>query len=130
MSCSTEKKLRMTRQLSLIKDELNVIDFHPTAEEIYNSVRKLKPDISLGTVYRNLEKLVQQGEIVRLNISNDRHHYDGNPLPHQHFHCRNCGVIKDIRIENLPAIIEKNVQDGFQVERVDCSVVGVCSLCK
>lgn len=71
-------------------------DCHPDADWIYAQVRKELPNISLGTVYRNLAKMSQEGVILKLNMNDGRDHFDGNTAPHHHMSCRECGAIIDI----------------------------------
>ncbi|MDR2745258.1 MAG: transcriptional repressor, partial [Desulfovibrio sp.] len=74
----------MTRQRSVILEELRKVDTHPTADELYTIVRVRLPHISLGTVYRNLEYLVAAGEIARLESAGTSMRFDGDVSGHQH----------------------------------------------
>lgn len=87
---------RMTRQKKLILDILRSTDKHPTADWVYAEARKVIPDISLGTVYRNLGVLKEAGEIMELNYGSTYSRYDGNPANHYHCVCVNCGRIVDL----------------------------------
>ena len=91
--------LRMTRQRRLILEELRKINTHPSADEIYDLVRKKLPRISLGTIYRNLEVLLQLGEIQRIELCGNLKRYDGNPEMHYHIRCLRCGRVDDVVIE-------------------------------
>ncbi len=66
-------------------------DTHPTASAVYNEVRKVIPNISLGTVYRNLAALSEEGVILSLSVGDGYEHFDGNSAPHAHLHCKRCG---------------------------------------
>lgn len=87
---------RMTKQKKVILDILRHTDSHPTADWIYAQARKVLPDISLGTVYRNLGVLKDAGEIMELNYGSTYSRYDGNPENHYHCVCLNCGRIIDL----------------------------------
>lgn len=69
---------------------------HPTAEQIYKEIRHTIPNISLGTVYRNLTLLSDNGEILRLSFDGKVDHFDGTIQPHYHFVCTQCGCLQDV----------------------------------
>ncbi len=95
---SEEKKgfVRRTRQRDLILKTIRSTKSHPTADWIYEQVKKEIPNISLGTVYRNLGILSEMGEIMELNYGSKFSRYDGNPENHYHFVCVNCGKVIDV----------------------------------
>ena len=74
---------------------------HQTADALYASIREEFPNISLGTVYRNLNLLVETGEILKLTCGNGPDHYDGNVAPHYHFVCRDCGQVYDMELDEM-----------------------------
>ena len=88
------KKLRNTNQRLKILEYLKCVKTHPTAEQVYNDLRKDMPAISLATVYRNLHLLAEQKEVLRLEINNE-YHFDGDSCRHQHCVCKKCGKIID-----------------------------------
>jgi Fe2+ or Zn2+ uptake regulation protein len=94
-------KLRMTQQRRVVLEELRKHNIHPTADVLYEMVRKRLPRISLGTVYRNLEILTELGEIQTLEVSGSQKRYDGNPNKHYHIRCINCGQVDDAPIAPL-----------------------------
>ncbi|MBO5373084.1 MAG: transcriptional repressor [Lachnospiraceae bacterium] len=91
--------LKYSRQRESIKEYLDTHRTHPTAETVYLDIKQEFPNISLGTVYRNLNLLADMGEILRLSSGNGPDHYDGNTAPHCHFMCNECGKVLDIDIE-------------------------------
>jgi Fe2+ or Zn2+ uptake regulation protein len=93
-----EKKgfIRKTRQRDLILKTLRGTKSHPTADWIYEKVKKEIPNISLGTVYRNLSTLKEMGEILELNYGSKYSRFDGNPQNHYHFVCTECGRVFDV----------------------------------
>ena len=124
------KKTRNTRQRGVILDILRESREHPTAETIYREARRALPNISLGTVYRNLNFLRDQGALREIRPSEGgSSRFDGTDVPHAHFHCVHCNALLDIP---LPAAFEDL---GFDDERissvslVDLHVVGSCSGC-
>ena len=91
----------MTRQRRIILEELRRHNNHPTADHLYERVRKQMPRISLGTVYRNLEILTAIGEIQTLELSGNQKRFDGNPCKHYHIRCMHCGRVDDAPIAPL-----------------------------
>lgn len=97
-------KLRMTRQRRVILEELRKDNSHPTADTLYEQVRKRLPRISLGTVYRNLEILSALGEIQTLELSGSQKRYDGIPQKHYHIRCIRCEQVDDAPIAPLNSL--------------------------
>lgn len=97
---------KFSRQREAIKNYLSNTTSHPTAEVIYENIRLSYPKISLGTVYRNLNLLVQQGEIIKLSCGDGSDHFDGNTIPHNHFICDCCGSVSDLDMESIDHIQE------------------------
>lgn len=97
--------LKYSKQREAIKRCLIGRTDHPTADIIYLEVRKEFPNISLGTVYRNLTLLSDIGEILRLRIGDGIDHFDGNPMPHYHFVCRECKQVIDLDIKAAESIV-------------------------
>lgn len=92
------RKSRMTKQRRQILNVLRSTDTHPTADWIYEQVKRKIPNISLGTVYRNLNLLADMGEILILDYGSTYSRFDGNPESHYHFKCENCERVFDIKI--------------------------------
>lgn len=90
--------LKFSRQRETIKEYLANTKEHPTADMIYMSIRETNPNISLGTVYRNLNLLVDQGEIIKISHGTGSDRFDGNPKPHYHFVCTACSCVQDIEL--------------------------------
>jgi Fe2+ or Zn2+ uptake regulation protein len=93
--------MRMTKQRRVILETLRKHNIHPTADTLYEMVRKQMPRISLGTVYRNLEILTALGEIQTLELSGSQKRYDGVPQKHYHIRCLHCGRVDDAPIAPL-----------------------------
>ena len=118
-----------SRQREAILSVLRATDTHPTANWIYSEVRKQIPNISLGTVYRNLSALSQAGEILSLNVGDGFEHFDGDTSPHLHLHCRNCSSITDARLKSDP-FADAAEYHGFTPENTAYVVYGICKNCK
>ena len=98
--------LKYSRQRQIIKDFLITRKDHPTADTVYMNVRNEHPNISLGTVYRNLSLLADLGEIQRLRFGDGVDHYDADTSEHYHFICTKCGSIIDLKTDNLDHIMD------------------------
>ena len=98
--------LKYSRQREAIKDFLMTRKDHPTADVVYLNVKEEFPNISLGTVYRNLTLLSDIGEIAKLNMGDGADHFDGNPNTHYHFICAECHSVIDLEMENIDSINE------------------------
>ena len=117
--------MNYSRQRKAIVDYLLSVKTHPTAEEIYESVRKVYPKISLGTVYRNLGLLEEIGALRRLKTGvMDR--YDGDLTPHAHFVCSTCGQVSDLPQKGVTC---EEIPCGFTVERIELFCYGTCATC-
>ena len=93
---ATRVPARMTRQKRAILDELTTMKTHPSADEVYARVRRKLPRVSLGTVYRNLERLSADGVIRTITLAGASRRFDGCLEEHDHVRCLGCGRIDDI----------------------------------
>jgi Fe2+ or Zn2+ uptake regulation protein len=120
--------MRKTHQREEILAFLRSKRAHFNAVEIYDAVRSEIPNISLGTVYRNLGKLVEDGEIITVETDNRSIYYDGYVAPHTHFVCKKCGMIYDFEEEeqNFRSIKDQ----GFVIEKHRTVLYGECADCK
>lgn len=128
MSMST---LKYSRQRESIKVCLQGRKDHPTADMLYTDVRKEFPNISLGTVYRNLSLLSELGEIKRLTTGDGPDRFDGDTSTHHHFICRKCHCVTDLDMRDIGEI--KNVAAenfGGEIEDYSVNFYGVCENCK
>lgn len=124
------KTLKYSRQRESIKTCLMGRKDHPTADALYTSIREEFPNISLGTVYRNLNLLVELGEIQKFSCGDGTDHFDFDTSPHYHFVCRHCGKITDIPVvasENLEKSAGEYV-DG-KIENHTIFFYGTCKSC-
>jgi Fur family peroxide stress response transcriptional regulator len=121
---------RATRQLAAVYEALQDDHSHPSADEIYQRVRRQLPRISLGTVYRDLQRLVEEGKIRVFLLGERVARYDPMLVEHDHFICQQCGRVEDIFLErdrqvNLAPLTEK----GFTVTTHSLTIHGVCRKC-
>lgn len=125
-----QKQTRMTRQKKVILDVLRNTTSHPTADWVYENAKKAIPDLSLGTVYRNLKLLKDMGEILELNFGSTYSRFDGNPTPHYHFHCSQCDRIFDIDVpQNKQLNFDIERSSGFKVFDHRLEFYGICPEC-
>ncbi len=123
-------KTRMTRQKKVILEELNKVTSHPTAAEVYRMVRERIPNISLGTVYRNLEQLSAQGRIIKLEFAGKKMRFDGNPSSHQHVRCLRCRRVDDlgpVKGDRDRSPIEGS---GYKILGYHLEYFGICPECQ
>ncbi|MGN0436350.1 MAG: transcriptional repressor [Wujia sp.] len=122
--------IKFSRQRESILNNLQGRCDHPTADMIYESVRVEQPNISLGTVYRNLAFLSENGQILKLSTGIGPDHYDGCTKPHNHFVCRCCGKVVDLDFIPKEDFIEK-ASDKFDgvIEGYSLQFLGKCGDC-
>lgn len=121
---------RMTKQRMVILDTLKSVKTHPTADELFDAVRKKLPRISLGTVYRNLEIMSGMGVIIKIDIDGSPRRYDGNPEKHYHLRCLGCGKVIDIPGYAVGEItVSDDYGEGFKVVDYCLHFVGMCGNC-
>ncbi|MBQ8648875.1 MAG: transcriptional repressor [Clostridia bacterium] len=117
-----------SRQREAILTVLRSTDTHPTASKVYHKVREIIPNISLGTVYRNLAQLKESGEIISVNVGDGFEHFDGNAKPHIHMHCKKCSAIIDVML-NEDVISDAAQKNGFVPENMVLVINGLCKTC-
>ena len=121
---------RRTKQRDMILEMLRSTDTHPTADWIYQQVKESLPNISLGTIYRNLRVLVEMGEIMELSYGSTFSHFDGNPKNHYHFRCEECGQIFDLDLPVRKELEEGVREQGLQVNSHRLEFYGLCQGCQ
>jgi len=126
-----QSNLRMTRQRQVILEELRQSDSHPSADELYEIVRKRLPRISLGTVYRNLEILSESGEIQKVELGSQMKRFDGFAHLHYHIRCIRCDRLVDAPTRfNLDIEERLQAETDFQILGHQLVFTGLCPKCK
>ncbi len=123
--------LRTTRQREVILRQVQQSSDHPTADVIYRRVREIIPNISLGTVYRNLEVLVDKGIIRELRLCCHKRRFDGGMHRHYHVRCIKCGRVCDVSpqaIPDLDGLVQRRC--NFEILAHDLEFEGLCPACK
>ncbi len=121
--------LRMTRQRKVILEELCKVKTHPSADEVYEMVRKRLPRISLGTVYRNLEILSESGDIQKLEPGCSLKRFDGDTSEHCHIRCVRCDRIADAPLPDVKIDLEMVESADFEITGHRLEFLGLCSEC-
>lgn len=126
----TAKKYSKKREtiLQIIRNT----DTHPSAEWIYNQVKTIHPDLSLGTVYRNLTLFEENGDITTVGNVNGQKRYDATTKPHTHFICECCGCVRDIKVEQASKDLYYQINEdyGFETAHHSLTFFGKCEECK
>ena len=122
---------RMTTQRKVILEELRKVDTHPSADEVYEMVRKRLPRISLGTVYRNLEILSERGEIQKLELGCTLKRFDGVAENHYHIRCVDCGRVVDAPVD-CDIKINHHLKDttNYKIIGHKLEFIGICPACQ
>ena len=122
---------RGTKQRAAILKILSNTRSHPTADQIYDTVRQQIPNISKGTVYRNLQVLREDGAISELNLNGNLSRYEEKQDKHYHFRCQQCGRVFDLD-EPVNTEIDKKVAErtGFMVSSHQTEFRGLCKDCQ
>ncbi len=122
--------MRLTTQRQIILEELGKVTSHPTANEVYDMVRKRLPRIGLGTVYRNLELMAESGIILKLEVGGTQKRFDATVESHYHVRCNSCGRVDDIdipvqeSINDMAAAATEYTILGHHIE-----FTGTCKVC-
>ncbi len=119
--------VRYSKKRMAVYEALCSTKSHPTAEWIYGQVKREYPDISLGTVYRNLAMFKADGRAVCVGVVNGQERYDATTAPHTHFVCRCCGAVLDVEEEAAPA--PEHAPGCGRIESREIVYRGVCDEC-
>ena len=120
---------RATRQLAAVYDVLAASRDHPTADQVFRRVRDTLPRVSLGTVYRNLEKLREQGRLRVIRLASGEAHYDAMVEAHDHFVCERCHAVHDLAGATPPPAVPRLRADGCVVHWHTTALYGLCGEC-
>lgn len=122
--------IKYSRQRQEIKNFLMSRKDHPTADVVYMNVRQQYPNISLGTVYRNLTLLADMGEITRLHLGDGVDHFDADTSPHYHFVCSKCGQVMDLHMNNIDSIVDiAGMNFNGEIQGHITYFYGICGNC-
>lgn len=124
-------KRRHSRQRQAVYESVQASDCHPTADDVFAMVRQQLPRVSLGTVYRNLEVLAEDGEILRLDESSGQRRYDRTTKNHCHVRCQRCGRVDDVGTEGSLLNDEPQaLETDYEITGMRLSFTGICPSCQ
>lgn len=128
-----EKRQNYSRKREAIYQAICSTDTHPTADWIYQNLKPVYSDLSLGTVYRNINRFKEEGRIISVGVVNGQERLDGNTVPHSHFICKKCGCVLDVGSDGMmtDCLLDQGIAKryGCQVDFHDLVFHGTCSHC-
>lgn len=126
------RKLNFSRKRDAMLDVICSTNTHPTAEWIHNRLKGEFPNLSLGTVYRNLTLFKEQGLIVSVANVNGQERFDGDTSAHAHFVCTKCGAIMDVDCVGGSQSFDDRIAAMYdcEVDRHTITFYGTCSRCR
>jgi Fur family peroxide stress response transcriptional regulator len=125
--------MNYSRQREIIYDTLARNAVHPTADKLYEIIKKENPNSNIGiaTVYRNLKVLSETGQIKRISGLEESEHFDHNTHTHYHVICKKCGKVYDVDSNFASNIInEAEKQTGYIIDSYDIVFRGICDCCQ
>lgn len=126
-----DKATRYSKKRDAIYEKLASTDTHPSAEWLHRSLKSEFPDLSLGTVYRNLSKFKNDGTVISVGVVDGQERYDGNTKPHPHFICSKCGKVIDLHELNMNFELDKKASElyGVNIDFHELVFHGSCNNC-
>lgn len=126
---------RMTKQRQVILEEVKRLNSHPTADEVYEAVRKRLPKVSLGTVYRNLDILSKEGYIKKIDHAYPQMRFDSKTDDHYHVVCMACGRVDDVKVDSRKEGFDQLEKKIIQLSRYtifghNLEFLGLCPMCR
>ena len=126
-----EKKLRHSHQRDMIYNYMLSTKEHPSAEMIYEELKKIEPNLSLGTVYRNLKLLEEVGMVKKVTSVNNVERYDAMTSDHIHFVCDQCGKVIDLPdFNNGDVKVKFEGQINAKINWINIILGGLCECCQ
>ena len=122
--------MKYSRQRELIYQKVCERPLHLTAEAVYNALKEENPKLSLGTVYRNLNALCENGMLTRVEVPKGPERFDGNLHPHDHLICECCGKVVDIPEEITVDLSQVEKATGLSITGHSTIYKGLCTDCK
>ena len=126
-----ERTTRYSKKRQAILEVIRGTSVHPTADWIYQQLKPSHPDLSLGTVYRNLSLFREQGVVKSVGVVDGQERFDADLSPHSHFICTQCGAVFDLHTMALDKGLDDTVEEqyGHHVSHHDLTFRGVCHTC-
>lgn len=129
---STKPNTRYSEKRQAILTTLQNTTTHPSAEWLFQSLKPTYPDLSLGTIYRNLIFFQEQGDIKSVGVVNGQERFDATTHSHPHFICQDCGAVHDLHTIKPDQSIAQAVSEeyGFQILKEELTFYGICTKCQ
>jgi len=126
-----DRTTRHSKKRDAILNAIRSTTCHPSAEWVYQTLKPSHPDLSLGTVYRNLTFFQSRGDIQSVGVVRGQERFDATTTPHTHFICTCCGAVIDLPCIKLEGTMVRDVskQYGLMVERHELTFYGICQAC-
>ena len=126
-----QRATRYSKKREAILAAIRGTNCHPSAEWVYQTLKPAHPDLSLGTVYRNLVFFQENGDIQSVGVVKGQERFDSVTTPHSHFICQQCGAVIDLDKTPLNVQLDRDIsrQYGLSVERHELTFYGTCQTC-
>ena len=123
--------MKFSKQREMILNQVKMFPVHPTADQVYTSLKADNPNLSLGTVYRNLNLLSEMGELLKIRIADGSDRFDGRTDCHYHMVCDRCSRVFDVELSELDCLNDTVSQKyGHRLTMVTLNLNGVCCECE
>ena len=121
-----------SRKREAVYEVVASTDIHPSVDWVYEQIRKIYPDVSLATVYRNLKRFCEQGRVRSVGVVNGQERFEADMSDHSHFICKECGAILDVpeAFHMSGGLKSLSEQYGLEFHRSEVRFTGVCNECK
>ena len=122
--------MKFSKQREMILNQVKMFAVHPTADQVYTALKAENPNLSLGTVYRNLNLLSEMGELLKIRIADGSDRFDGRTDRHYHMVCDKCSRVFDVELSELDGLNDTVSQKyGHKLTMVTLNLNGVCCEC-
>ena len=123
--------MKFSKQREMILNQVKMFPVHPTADQVYTALKADNPNLSLGTVYRNLNLLSEMGELLKIRIADGSDRFDGRTDCHYHMVCDRCSRVFDVELSELDSLNDTVSQKyGHRLTMVTLNLNGVCCECE
>ena len=122
--------MKFSKQREMILNQVLNYPIHPTADQVYTALKTDNPNLSLGTVYRNLNLLSEMGMLMKIRIADGSDRFDGRTDDHYHMVCERCSKVYDMELDTMKAL-KSCVSDkyGHALTEITLTLKGVCAAC-
>ncbi|MBE6901878.1 MAG: transcriptional repressor [Ruminococcaceae bacterium] len=123
--------MKFSKQREMIYNQVMNFPVHPTADQVYTALKADNPNLSLGTVYRNLNQLSELGMLLKIRIADGSDRFDGRTDAHYHMVCDKCTQVFDVELSELDSLNDIVAEKyGHQLTIVTLNLNGICCDCR